>query len=187
MTPAHRALSLIRGAMKGKDRLTVAIDGRCAAGKTTLAKELAAALDCPVIHMDHFFLRPEQRTPERLSEAGGNLDRERFAREVLIPLSKGKDFTYRPLICQTMSLGDPITVKASPVTLIEGSYSCHPDLRGAYDLLLFLSVDSSTQRSRLLAREGAHKLTAFEEKWIPMEEKYFRECGVREVCVLLNG
>ena len=34
----------------------IAIDGRCASGKTTLARELAERLGAGVIHMDDFFL-----------------------------------------------------------------------------------------------------------------------------------
>ena len=43
--------------------LLVALDGRCAAGKTTLARMLGERYGWPVVHLDHFFLRPEQRTP----------------------------------------------------------------------------------------------------------------------------
>ena len=35
----------------------IAIDGRCAAGKTTLAARLAKELGGDVIHMDDFFLQ----------------------------------------------------------------------------------------------------------------------------------
>ena len=42
-----------------KERVIVAIDGRCASGKTTLAREIAKRLDCNIFHMDDFFLRPE--------------------------------------------------------------------------------------------------------------------------------
>ncbi len=34
----------------------IAVDGRCAAGKTTLAAQLQKDLGCNVIHMDDFFL-----------------------------------------------------------------------------------------------------------------------------------
>ena len=44
--------------------------------------------------MDDFFLRPEQRTKMRLAEIGGNVDYERFYREVLIPLKKKEPFAY---------------------------------------------------------------------------------------------
>ena len=46
-----------------KEHVFVAIDGRCAAGKTTLAQALNKRYGYPVVHMDDFFLRPEQRFP----------------------------------------------------------------------------------------------------------------------------
>ena len=54
--------------------VVIAIDGSCTAGKTTLAAHLATKYDCNLIHMDDFFLRPEQRTAERFAEPGGNVD-----------------------------------------------------------------------------------------------------------------
>ena len=68
-----------------KETVIVAIDGKCTSGKTTLASKLAEIYDCNVFHMDDFFLRPEQRTPERFAEVGGNVDYERFQEEVLHP------------------------------------------------------------------------------------------------------
>lgn len=173
MTFIQSILTRIEETKEGKDRILVAIDGRCASGKTTLAGELSAVLHCPLIHADDFFLRPEQRTPERLAEPGGNMDRERFMEEVLLPLKAGQSFSYRPFRCSTMSLGEPVPVSPAPVTVIEGSYCCHPDLWDAYDLRLFLTVEPEEQLRRLLAREGEGKLDVFKSKWIPMEEAYF--------------
>lgn len=76
----------IKEKLRNKQPLIIAIDGRSASGKTTLAKELNELFLSEVIHMDDFFLQPEQRTEERLSEVGGNVDRERFLREVALPL-----------------------------------------------------------------------------------------------------
>ncbi|MEI3593674.1 MAG: DUF3842 family protein [Lachnospiraceae bacterium] len=56
----------------------IAIDGRCAAGKTTLAARLAKELGGDVIHMDDFFCRLTLRTQERRSEPGGNVHYERI-------------------------------------------------------------------------------------------------------------
>ena len=53
--------------LEEKDFAVVAIDGKCTSGKTTLASKLAEIYDCNVFHMDDFFLRPEQRTPERFA------------------------------------------------------------------------------------------------------------------------
>jgi uridine kinase len=105
---------------------------------------------------------------------------------VLIPLKAGKDFTYSPFSCRTMSLAAPVAVKASPVTIVEGSYACHPDLRGYYDLRIFLEVDPAQQLRRLAQRDGDGYLPMFIEKWIPLEEQYHKECAVREACVVLS-
>ena len=48
--------------------ILVAIDGNCGSGKTTLGEYLAQLFDCNLFHMDDFYLRVEQRTPERLEE-----------------------------------------------------------------------------------------------------------------------
>lgn len=167
-----------------KENLLIAIDGRCAAGKTTLAARLRESLSCNIVPMDHFFLRPEQRTPERLREPGGNVDYERFLEEVLIPLKQGGDFAYRPYDCRTQAYGDAILVQFHAVTVIEGSYSCHPELRGYYDLRVFLTVDPKTQLQRIQGRNGESGMALFREKWIPLEEAYFTECNVREHCDL---
>ena len=93
-----------------QDRVIVALDGFCTAGKTTLAARLSETYDCHVIHMDDFFLRPEQRTPQRLAEPGGNVDYERFSEEILIPLKEGRPVTYRPYDCSAQALAQPVTL-----------------------------------------------------------------------------
>ena len=116
----------------------VAIDGKCTAGKTTLAAGLAEMLDCNVLHMDDFFLRPEQRTPERYSQPGGNVDYERFREEVLLPLKAGKAFSYRPFDCSTFTLSAPVAVTPKKLNIVEGTYCLHPYLDYVYNLKLFL-------------------------------------------------
>lgn len=157
---------------QSKDRVLIAIDGRCASGKTTLAKKLNEELSCNVISMDDFFLRPEQRTAGRYDESGGNVDRERFLAEVLQPLQTGNVFSYSPFDCHTMALGEPITVHPNEITIIEGTYSCHPALWEFYDLHIFLTTTPEKQFDRLTKRNGAN-IQMFREKWIPLEERYF--------------
>lgn len=158
-----------------KSVFIVAIDGRCASGKTTLASEISKVIDCNIVHTDDFFLQPFQRTEERYNEAGGNLDRERLLKEVIVPLRKGESISYRPFLCHSLSLGEEIRLPEKRITLVEGSYSCHPELRAFYDMTVFVTVDKETQRLRILERNGEEKLKAFEEKWIPLEERYFEE------------
>ncbi len=181
------ALALIRAAAQGRDHLTVALDGRCASGKTTLAASLASELSCTLIHMDDFFLRPEQRTPERLARPGENIDHERFLTEVLIPLSKREAFSYAPFDCHTRTLGTPVAVSPTPVVIVEGSYACHPKLRAYYDLRLFLSVPPEEQLRRIAVRNGADAVAAFRDRWIPLEEAYFSACEVEKACITLSN
>ena len=79
-----------------KQPVLLAIDGRCGSGNTTLARVLQEKTGAAVVHMDDFFLRPEQRTPERFAEPGGNVDRERVLEEVLLPLKENCPVVYRP-------------------------------------------------------------------------------------------
>lgn len=169
----------IDGLLTQKDHLLIAIDGKCTSGKTTLAAQLAEIYDCNVIHMDDFFLRPEQRTESRFLEAGGNVDYERFYQEVLLPLQKGEDFSYRPFACKTMTLSSPVSVSSKQLTVIEGSYSQHPYFHDPYDLKLLLTVTEETQRERLKSRPQ-HLQQRFLEEWIPMENRYLETFSIAQ-------
>ena len=160
----------------------VAIDGRCASGKTTLATELEKIISCNIVHMDHFFLRPEQRTPERLSKAGENVDYERFLSEVLIPLKKGEKVSYSPFDCKTMSFAEEIQLDDNIVNIVEGSYSCHNALYKYYDLRVFLNVSEKEQIERIIIRDGKEKAEIFKSKWIPLEENYFKTFNIADRC-----
>lgn len=162
--------------------ILLAIDGRCASGKTTLAARLQKALGCSVVHMDDFFLRPEQRTQERYATPGGNVDHERFLQEVLLPLSRGENAVYRPFDCSSMSLGEPTELKCGAVTVIEGSYSCHPDLFPYYHVSVFLSLPSQEQMRRIILRDGEDYSKVFQERWIPLEERYFAQRDLQSLC-----
>ena len=162
-----------------KEQVIVAIDGNCTAGKTTLAGKLAELYDCNVFHMDDFFLRPEQRTPERYAEIGENVDYERFMEEVLLPLKAGNSFSYRPFDCSTFTLTEPVEVIPKKLNIIEGTYSHHPYFGDSYDLRIFLSVTPEVQRQRILERPSFLHQRFFEE-WIPMEDQYFESFGISD-------
>ncbi len=177
----HQALfSLIETMLPVHERLVLAIDGGAASGKTTLAALLAQTYDGAVIHMDDFFLQPHQRTPERLSEAGGNVDRERFSIEVLPHLHEKKAFSYTRFDCARMALGEKVIVPNKRLLIVEGSYSHHPALAHAYDLKLFLETDLETRISRILRRNGKEKCNIFLSRWIPLENAYFEAFSVKE-------
>ena len=168
-----------------KETLHIAIDGGAASGKTTLASLLAQLYDCTVFHMDDFFLRPEQRTPERFAEVGGNVDRERFLQEVLLPLSQGQTVQYRRFDCGTFTLQDAVEIDPKRIRITEGSYSCHPDLFPFYDLTVFLDIAPEKQKQRILKRNGAEWGQRFFDEWIPPENTYFDKTDIRNRCNII--
>ncbi len=175
---ADKLAEKIKTASQKADIFIIAIDGRCASGKTTLAQALSRRLCCSTVHTDDFYLQPFQRTSERYAEPGGNLDRERLMIEVLEPLRMGFRATYRPFDCKTLSFGDKITLNGKGIYIVEGSYSCHSELRKYYDMTVFMTTDRETQLERIRKRNGEERLPDFISKWIPLEEKYFEAFDV---------
>lgn len=180
----EQLLTAIDRLLAEKSQVLIAIEGPCAAGKTTLAEKLKQRYGCTVIPMDEFFLRPSQRIQERLQEPGGNVDYERFYEEVLLPLGTGGAFSYRPYSCKTQTLADPMTVAPNRLIVVEGTYSTHPYFKNPYDLTVFLTVDPQTQTQRIGLRE-AWKQEMFHRVWIPMENLYFGRFSIRESCDLI--
>lgn len=168
-----------------KGRTIVAIEGGSASGKTTLANILNDVYNCATIHTDHFFLRPEQRTASRLTEAGGNLDRERFYAEVVQSLKKNEPVIYRPFDCSTQTLSDPINVPQRKLTIIEGVYSTHPTFGNYYNLALFLDIPPDKQRKRIMKRNSLRFANRFLNEWIPMENEYFNTTDIKARCRLV--
>ena len=178
-------LCSIDSLLKNNEFIRVAIDGPCASGKSTLGRMLSDLYHCPLISMDDFFLRPEQRTEVRLAEPGGNVDYDRFDQQVLTPLCQHKAFSYRPWDCHLQSFAAPQQIPAAPLTIVEGSYSLRPDFRDRYHLRIWAEASPEVRQQRLLDRDGPEMLERFRNLWIPMEDLYFSSCNVKECCHLV--
>ncbi|MDE6388012.1 MAG: AAA family ATPase [Lachnospiraceae bacterium] len=167
------------------EQVNVAIDGMCGSGKSTLGEALAEKYGGNLFHTDDFFLRPEQRTPERYAQPGGNVDYERFQAEVLEHLADKNGFSYRRFDCHAMELGEIHKVSWNKVNIIEGAYSSHPYFGDFCRLCFFLEVSPEEQKKRILARNGEEMWKRFEQDWIPMENHYFEFYGIREKCIVI--
>lgn len=178
---AYVILNRIKEIRKERGRCLVAIDGNSGSGKSTLAAQLAAASGATLFHMDDFFLPPQLRTEARLDTPGGNIDSERFVKEIIKGLEKGKTFSYRAFSCKNSSYIEK-TAPHSTVNIFEGVYSMHPDWQAELNLKVFLQIPPEVQQDRILHRSGPEQLKKFTELWIPLENRYFEFCGIRESC-----
>ena len=169
-------------AMLEKGRVILAIEGSSASGKTTLGEILREIYGCTVFHTDDFFLRAEQRTPERYAEAGGNIDRERFLEEVLVPLSKNETVHYRRFDCSTFTVLPASEIIPEKLTVIEGAYSMHPSFLEFYDFSVFLDIPPEVQRKRILMRNSPQDAERFFDRWIPLEREYFSKLQIQKNC-----
>lgn len=112
----------------------VALDGRCASGKTALAQLLSKVTGAGVVHMDDFFLPAQLRTEARLAEPGGNVHYERLAEEVLNALKNPQAFRYRCFDCSCMTLGEEREIPEGSLRIVEGGVQLSSRLRGIYGI-----------------------------------------------------
>ena len=172
LSPFEHIKNDIENLLKKKDHVIIAIDGMSGSGKSTLAHQLKDDLKTNLIHMDDFFLRDHQRTEQRLSEIGGNIDYERFLKEVIKPLENHQPLKYHQYHCQkkTMKL---IKEKANHITIIEGAYALREEFLNVYDLKYLFLIDRSLQASRIEKR-NPENYQRFIKEWIPKENAYIK-------------
>ena len=108
----------------------------------------------------------QKRTEAVMQQPGGNIDFQRLTDEIFIPLTEGINAVYRPYDCHNDRYMRTQKINSNVITVIEGSYSCHPKLRNFYKLCVFMDVSKELQIKRLKARNPA-KLEAFKSVWIP--------------------
>ena len=143
----ERVMELIESGVR-----IIAIDGRCASGKSTLSEDVKNTLDVNIVRMDDFFLPLSLRTPERFALPGGNVHYERFIDEVIKGFENGGDFSYRVFSCSKMDYDGERRIDSSLPTIVEGSYALHPSFPSYWEKAFFLDVDKEEQLKRLEKR-----------------------------------
>ena len=147
--------------------LKVAIDGRSAAGKSTLADELGAlisALDfhvlCPSV--DGFHHPRERRYPRGEFSAQGYYDCAYNYEEVVDTLLKPLSGDTFPVLCRQISIDlrtdlptypPSVSVSARTILLFEGIFVFRKELNPYWDYRILLDVDPATALLRGLARD----------------------------------
>ena len=179
MEQYNKLLTQLKNLLEQRPFLIIGIDGRCASGKTTLSNWIAENIPARIFHMDDFYLPMEQRVEGWEHIPCANMNFERMLEEVLRPAKAGEAVQYRAYSCREKKLLPAVTMRAVPLTIVEGSYSHYPSLFPFYDVSVFLTCSKETQTERLIQREG-DRYPNYERLWIPLEEGYYRKYHVGE-------
>ena len=180
------------GSVGASHPVRVAVDGPPAAGKTTLADELALLLRSrgrEVIRAstEGFHLPRAQRYRRGEFSAEANyhdsFDYDMLCRVLLDPLGPDGDRRYRRAVydvgTDTAVSPPATTAPADAVLLLDGVFLLRPELAGRWDLSIFVSAafERIVDRARIrdLARLGsaAEVERRFRTRYIPAQKLYF--------------
>jgi uridine kinase len=166
----HTALLAVAEFVAAVDRphpVRVAIDGRTASGKTTIADELAHVLNRigrAVIRtsIDRFHRPKRERYARgRHSPEGYYFDARDLGairRRLLEPLGPGGTLTYRTAVFD-LEADLPIDAPAYPagpkdILIVDGTFLQRPELRDAWEVVVFVDVDAATAVERGVTRDA---------------------------------
>ncbi|MBX7248558.1 MAG: zeta toxin family protein [Caulobacteraceae bacterium] len=170
MTPREQAVAELARALLTRRRarpLRIALDGRTAAGKTTLASELEQALTPhgPVIRaaIDDFHRpRAERWRQGRDSPQGYYEDARdyRALRNLLLdPLGPDGDRLYRTasfdLAADRPKDGPARRAPETAMLIVEGSFLQHPAVVGGWDVVVLVDAPRAQAVARGAARDAA--------------------------------
>ncbi|MEW2429223.1 cytidylate kinase family protein [Micromonospora sp. NPDC047644] len=168
----------------------VAVDGPPAAGKTTLADELAVVLRAQgreVIRatIDDFLFPRAQRYPRGEFSAEGcyhdTHDYQALRRVLLDPLGPGGDRRFQPAVYDRATdavLSPPVvTAPADAVLVFDGVFLLRPELVDRWELRVFVSTAFDKTVDRAVVRERRASTRAdierrWRERYIPSQQLY---------------
>jgi uridine kinase len=157
-----------RTARLGRVRL-VAVDGPGGAGKTSVARRLAAALGgAPIVETDDFasWERPHDWWP-------------RLEREVLEPLAAGEAATYRAYDWEKRRLGRRKRVDVADVVVLEGVSSGRRAIVDRLSFLVWIDAPPAERLARGIRRDGEARRADW-ERWMAEEAAFYADDPVRQ-------
>ncbi|MFE9191274.1 cytidylate kinase family protein [Micromonospora sp. NPDC007208] len=186
-----RRLAEAVGAIAVAHPTRVAVDGPPAAGKTTLADELAVVLreqgrDVIRATIDDFLFPRAQRYPRGEYSAEGCYhdahDNDALNRVLLDPLGPDGDRRFQPAVYDRYAdavASPPVTTApADAVLVFDGVFLLRPELIDRWDLRIFVSTALEKTVDRALIRERRASTRAdierrWRERYIPSQQLYF--------------
>jgi uridine kinase len=203
LTERQRVVTALAGrvaAVRRRHPVRVAIDGVDAAGKTTLADELARhVVSCGryVIRASaDGFHRPRAERYRRGAESPEGYLGDAFARDLLRawlldPLGPGGDLRYCTAVFD-LDADAPLDAPAldapvNAVLVVDGVFLLHPELADAWDLRIFVDVPFEEALRRGVERDAGRFGSAeearrrYERRYLPAQRLYLETVRPREL------
>lgn len=159
-------VAAVRRALAGRTGTRwVGVDGKGAAGKTTLAARVAAALPgAVVVHIDDF-ARPGVLGWER----------DRFRAQVLEPLRSGRPARYQRWDWVSDTGAEWHDVPVGVPVVVEGVSSTDVRLGVPWDFTIWVEAPYEVRLARARERDGEEMLPVWTQDWMPSEDAYEAE------------
>lgn len=187
-TVTERLVELVEQVGPGR-RTLVAVDGPDAAGKTTLAQDLAQRLRRPCVQVSvdgwHHPRAVRLRRGEESAEGyyRDSFDHRTLVRECLAPFTAGARSVRTVGFDHQSDTRVEAHQEVAPgaVLVVEGVFLLRPELRGWWDLSVYLHVPEGVSLARALRRDtpllgGAEQVRRrYEERYLPGQAIYRSE------------
>jgi uridine kinase len=135
----------------------VCVDGPAGSGKTTFGRQLAAALDAPLVHMDDLY------AGWTLTGAGA-----RLAAGVLRPLRAGRPGAFHRYDWHAGAFAaEPTVVPVAAALVVEGCGSCPPAVDPLTTLRVWVEAPAGLRLGRGVARDGE----ALRAEWLRWQQR----------------
>lgn len=156
----------------------IGIDGLGAAGKSTLARDMANAVGgAPVVPVDDFW------------EPGvAEWDWERFNAEVAEPLVAARSARYRAWDWDAHAFGGWRRVDPHRLVIVEGVSATRREVQLPWTLTVWVDAPAEVRLRRVRDRDGDSMLSTWLDDWMPSEQAYVeRERPMDRVDVIVAG
>jgi len=160
---AEQAPEWVRARLAGRGGTRwVGVDGLGAAGKTTLARRIAAVLpEAVLLSVDDF---------GRTDLPGW--DRDLFVAQVLDPLLAGRPGRYQSWDLLTDRPVDWVEVRPGRPVVVEGVSCTDVRVPVPWDVTLWVEAPESLRWARILARDSLALVNRWRVDWLPSEQAY---------------
>jgi uridine kinase len=174
-------LSALVEAIDGLDQAgtkLVAIDGHSAAGKSTLAAQVARQTSAAVIDGDDFYAGGTAAQWDAMSpaEKASHCIDWRRQRPVLEALTRGETASWHPYDWDANDgrlMTEPTVCSPAEVVILEGVYSARPELADLFHLRVLYDAPAYLRHRRWMAREGEDYPDEWARRWSEAEDWYF--------------